>query len=190
MATNNSINANAQGVQYYNGTKTFSGVDASNATNATYVLTSNGTGSAPSFQATVVAPYPSFESNVTLTATQIRGMYVTPVQIVAAPGVGFTWLIDTVITSFTYGGSNVFAGGGTVGVYLNTLSSVIVASSSGIRGTTSYYAYDQDATFNSLSGTGDNQIMTISNVNASYTGNAADDNTLYVSVVYRKLPTP
>lgn len=47
MATNNSINLKAQGTAYYNGTGTFSGVDASTAG---FVLTSNGTGVAPSFQ--------------------------------------------------------------------------------------------------------------------------------------------
>lgn len=47
MATNNDINLNAQGTVYYNGTGTFSGVDGSTAGK---VLTSNGTGVAPSFQ--------------------------------------------------------------------------------------------------------------------------------------------
>lgn len=48
MPTNNAIDLNAQGMAYYNGTGTFSGVDASTAA---FVLTSNGTGVAPSFQA-------------------------------------------------------------------------------------------------------------------------------------------
>jgi len=47
MATNNSSNQKNQGVAYYNGTGSWSGVDAGTAT---YVLTSNGTGVAPSFQ--------------------------------------------------------------------------------------------------------------------------------------------
>ena len=48
MATNNSINISSQGTVYYNGTNAFSGIDASTSG---FVLTSNGTGSAPSFQA-------------------------------------------------------------------------------------------------------------------------------------------
>jgi hypothetical protein len=47
MATNNAIDLTAQGVAYYNGTNAFSGIDASTAG---FVLTSNGTGVAPSFQ--------------------------------------------------------------------------------------------------------------------------------------------
>jgi hypothetical protein len=48
MVTNNSTNIASQGTVYYNGTGTFSGVDGSTAGK---VLTSNGTGVAPSFQA-------------------------------------------------------------------------------------------------------------------------------------------
>jgi hypothetical protein len=48
MGTNNAINIASQGTVYYNGTGTFSGVDGSTAGK---VLTSNGTGVAPSFQA-------------------------------------------------------------------------------------------------------------------------------------------
>lgn len=48
MATNNAINLSAQGIPYYNGAGTFSGLDGSTAG---FVLTSTGTGAAPSFQA-------------------------------------------------------------------------------------------------------------------------------------------
>lgn len=47
MVTANSVNINSQGVVYFNGTTTFSGVDGSTIGK---VLTSNGTGVAPSFQ--------------------------------------------------------------------------------------------------------------------------------------------
>ncbi len=47
MATNNAVNASSQGTLYNNGTGTISGIDASTAGK---VLTSNGTGVAPSFQ--------------------------------------------------------------------------------------------------------------------------------------------
>ncbi len=46
--TNNALNLNTQGVPYYNGTGTFTGLDGSTSGK---VLTSNGTGAAPSFQA-------------------------------------------------------------------------------------------------------------------------------------------
>lgn len=47
MATNNAINASAQGVIYNSGTGTMSGLDGGTAGK---ILTSNGTGVAPSFQ--------------------------------------------------------------------------------------------------------------------------------------------
>lgn len=52
MPTNNAIDLNSQGSVYYNGTGTFSGIDASTSG---FVLTSNGTGVAPSFQAAAAA---------------------------------------------------------------------------------------------------------------------------------------
>jgi Chaperone of endosialidase len=48
MVTNNGINITTQGTVYYNGTGTFSGVDGGASG---HVLTSNGTGVAPTFQA-------------------------------------------------------------------------------------------------------------------------------------------
>ena len=47
MAFNNAINANQQGIQYQSSAGSWTGVDAGTAGN---VLTSNGTGVAPSFQ--------------------------------------------------------------------------------------------------------------------------------------------
>ena len=53
VTQSNSINAGQQGVQYFNGTATFSGIDGSTAGK---VLTSNGTLVAPSFQAATPMP--------------------------------------------------------------------------------------------------------------------------------------
>lgn len=44
----NSLNISQQGIQYFNGTATFTGIDGSTST---FVLTSNGPGTPPSFQA-------------------------------------------------------------------------------------------------------------------------------------------
>lgn len=44
----NALNISQEGIQYFNGVATFTGVDGSTAT---FVLTSNGPGVAPSFQA-------------------------------------------------------------------------------------------------------------------------------------------
>lgn len=58
--TSNDIYVSQQGTEYYNGTGVFTGVDAGTATN---VLTSNGTGMAPSFQA---MPGSTFAPNATI----------------------------------------------------------------------------------------------------------------------------
>lgn len=55
MTTNNAIDLTQQGTTYYNGTGTFSGIDGSTAGK---VLTSNGTGVAPSFQTAAVSLLP------------------------------------------------------------------------------------------------------------------------------------
>lgn len=44
----NALNIKQEGIQYFDGTATFTGIDGSTAT---FVLTSNGVGIAPSFQA-------------------------------------------------------------------------------------------------------------------------------------------
>lgn len=54
MTTNNAIDLQQQGVTYYDGAGNFTGVDGSTSG---FVMTSNGTGTAPSFQATS-APTP------------------------------------------------------------------------------------------------------------------------------------
>src|SRR6185436_7535674 len=54
MAFNNAVNAKQQGTQYLSTTGTWTGVDGGSAGN---VLTSNGTGVAPSFQAASAGTY-------------------------------------------------------------------------------------------------------------------------------------
>jgi hypothetical protein len=61
MPTSNAVNISSQGTVYYNGTGTFSGIDGGASTQ---VLTSNGTGIAPSFQA--AASGSSFIFNLSL----------------------------------------------------------------------------------------------------------------------------
>jgi hypothetical protein len=79
MTSANTLNISAQGVQYFDGAHTFSGLDG---VTSGYVLTSNGTGVAPSFQ---VNP-------ASADGTQIRS-YVS--------GVSVTSSTDTTITSIS-----------------------------------------------------------------------------------------
>lgn len=81
VSTNNSSDIKNQGVQYFNGTGTFSGIDGSTAN---FVLTSNGTGVAPSFQAPTTGTFQVntqvFTSSGTYTPTS--GMVYCIVELV------------------------------------------------------------------------------------------------------------
>lgn len=70
MAFNNAVNASQEGVQYINPTGTWSGVDGSTALK---VLTSNGTGVAPSFQTSFNAASSSFLAYLTNTLSNVTG---------------------------------------------------------------------------------------------------------------------
>lgn len=87
VSTNNSSDIKNQGVQYFNGTGTFSGLDG--ITNG-YVLTSNGTGVAPSFQVPTTGTFQVntqvFTSSGTYTPTS--GMVYCIVELVGGGGGG------------------------------------------------------------------------------------------------------
>ncbi len=74
MATNNSVNINAQGTVYFNGIGTFSGIDASTAG---FVLTSNGTGVAPSFQSFTPSNFPWTNESGNFNAASNNGYICT-----------------------------------------------------------------------------------------------------------------
>lgn len=70
MATNNAINLKSQGIAYYNGSGTISGIDGSTSS---FVLTSNGTGAAPSFQASSSGTPTAFSAYVGTTLSDVIG---------------------------------------------------------------------------------------------------------------------
>ena len=68
----NAVNANSQGTQYLSSSGIWSGIDAGTATQ---VLTSNGTGVAPSFQAAPVSGYSA--ASIVVSPTSGQGNYTT-----------------------------------------------------------------------------------------------------------------
>lgn len=80
MAANNAGNIKDQGVSYCNGSGVFSGIDASTAT---FVLTSNGTGVAPSFQA-VSSGLSLISVERVLTSSEVKNLHGTPITLVSA----------------------------------------------------------------------------------------------------------
>lgn len=93
------------------------------------VLTSNGAGALPTFQAAAGGGADTALSNlvenpvvmvatVNLSAANIQGMFVTPIECIAAPGSGKVIIVNEIVGSFTYGGIQ-FTGGGPVDLYYN-----------------------------------------------------------------------
>lgn len=116
MPTNNAVNISSQGTVYFNGTGTFSGVDGSTSG---FVLTSNGTGVAPSYQVipnlTRAVTTRSSASQLSL-ATTVNGNVITQsgltsgtymcsglVQFAGAPTVTGQQQISITTTSATHG---------------------------------------------------------------------------------------
>ena len=82
--TDNAVNIKSQGTVYFNGTGTFSGLDGSTSG---YVLTSNGTGVAPSFQApTVLSTATTNTGNATSVAVTSSTSYVMAGIGASSPG--------------------------------------------------------------------------------------------------------
>lgn len=73
VVNNNSLNISAQGTVYNSGTGTFSGIDAGAASN---LLTSNGTGVAPSYQAAVAQLIPWTDVTGTSASMAIKNAYL------------------------------------------------------------------------------------------------------------------
>lgn len=92
MATNNGVNITSQGTVYYNGSNAFSGIDGSTSG---FVLTSTGTGAAPSFQAIPAATRQTLARNSGSTlslATTVNGNVIT----LSLP-TGGTWLTNGIV---------------------------------------------------------------------------------------------
>lgn len=80
------------------------------------VLTSNGAGALPTFQAAGVVSV-----NITLSAANITGMNATPVTVIAAPGANKVIVVTQITGSFAYN-SVQYTGGGTIRLQYNGLT--------------------------------------------------------------------
>jgi len=133
MTTNNPINMTSEGVAYYNGTGTFTGVDGNTSG---FVLTSNGTGVAPSFQATS-----SSSSSILVTTFNSSGTWTKstspPTKYIEVFGFnsGGGGASGAKRTSTASGGGGGGAGGG--GFYFNGLATAFGATETVTIGATS-----------------------------------------------------
>lgn len=183
MAANNASNINTQGVCYCNGSGVFSGLDGSTSG---FVLTSNGTGVAPSFQAAGGGGLLS--TSVVLTSAQVKALRASPQTIIAAQGSGTFISVVSVFSKMTYGGTNVFTNGQACELFYagSSVFTSGAAVSSQITASVSTYATATFGTIVPAATACENNALLIKNNGASeITGNAANNNTLTIAVLYR-----
>lgn len=130
-------------------------------------------------------------ATVTLTATEVKALATTPIELVAAPGAGKAIKFMGSSLKLVYGGSNVFAeSGDNLGIKYTNASGVQVSgtveSTGFIDQSASTYTNAEPATDAIVAASAaENAALVLDNLGSNITGNAADDNTLVISTLYR-----
>ena len=156
------------------------------------VLTSNGAGMLPTFQ-TVTAGAGLLQTEFTLTSLQIKSLNATPITVIAAQGAGTMIRVLDVVARLNYGGTNVFTTSSSnqnIRLYYDSVA----------RETATDVIYDRSriiaaASEYEISNANNNTSVPIADVQnlgvivttaaaPEIGGNAANDNTLNVSVLY------
>lgn len=158
------------------------------------VLTSNGAGALPTFQA---AGTGLSSVSITLTNAQVKALHATPIQVVAAPGSGKLLLPFMFQVQLNYGGNNAFTntGNGRMSLFYNNTSGPLGAidiPAPFVTQTASqiFFAAGESISNNlgasfAASSTFTNQALVISQDSATeFAGNAANDNTIDLTVWY------
>lgn len=131
------------------------------------------------------------QAEVTLTATQVKALATTPITLVAAPGAGKVIHFLGAQLKLDYGGSNAFSeAGDNLGIKYTDASGVQVCTTIECTGfidqTADTYTNAVPSADAIVAATGaENQALVLDNLGSNFAGNAADDNTLVVSVLYR-----
>lgn len=152
------------------------------------VLTSDG---ANWTSASAALPSQLNVATITLTSAQIKALHGTPIELIAAPGAGKTIIImSPVWAKFTYGGNNVFSAGSgqVVSLYYGTTTNLTssLVTNVAINGTnTVHFNQSVISTTGSASTNFENKAINAYNVTvAEISGNAANDNTISITVLY------
>ncbi len=149
------------------------------------VLTSNGTDWVSS-----AAPGGGLiRASGVLTSAQIKALHATPIQIIAAPGVGKVIQLQFLLLTMNYGGSNVFVAGAaqTIDYYYSTnvASGANGLTNGQITNTQSqYFSNRANISNQDLANVANLAINLYNPVATEISGNAANDNTVSYSVTY------
>ncbi len=186
--TNATSMTNTDGVVYYDGTRLVTTAVGT----ATQVLTSNGAGVAPTFQAAGGGSSIITSSTVTLLSNDVKTLNATPFVIVTSPGSGKFINVITICIKLNYGGTNAFTasasqtlqarytnGTGTLVVFSAFQNTAIIATSNQIGISAASAGNGQAAS------TVENQNLIIWNpIATEISGNAAGNNTIQVHTTY------
>lgn len=188
--TNATSMATTDGVVYYDGTR----LVTTTAGTSGQVLTSNGAGVAPTYQAAGGGGILS--ASLALTNSQVKNLAGTPIQIIAAPGAGNVINIVNLSSVMTYGGTNAFTNtsGQPIAAYYgtNTSASNLIfnaVSNSTITATATTWEFSVQhgsPTANIAASIAVNAALVIGvpSASANIAGNAANNNTITIYVLY------
>jgi hypothetical protein len=153
-------------------------------------LISNDAGALPTWQNQTGGSTIFNVADITLTNSQLKNLTTTPITLVAAQGAGTIIVPVSMFTRLNYGGNNIFTGAATFRFALGTGLTTATAffNIGGLDLSASTYYFPTVDTFNS--GTGnvntncENQPLVVYNSGTALTGNAANDNTYTIYVLY------
>lgn len=155
---------------------------------ATNQMTTAGSGSTITFTLDEGIPR---TANVSLTSAEVKALAATQQTLVAAPGAGKAIHFMGALLKLTYGGTNAFTeAGDNLGIKYTNASGVQVSgtieTTAFITATANTYTSAIPAGDAIVAATGaENQALVLDNLGSEIAGNAANDNTLEISVVYR-----
>jgi hypothetical protein len=153
------------------------------------VLTSNGAGALPTWQASG-ASTPALQTfSGSLTNTQIKNLIGTPVTLISAAGSGVVIIIINYQIKLIYGGTNNFNSNGTAQLQYAASGATAAAGivCTGWNDTTSN-AYGLGPGLTALTAVSaansENSAIRITNTGSAIGGNAANNNTWNINIVY------
>lgn len=175
-------------ILYASGSNTLSKLAAGAATT---ILTMSG--GVPTWSAAAGGGF--IMANTVLTSAQVKALRATPITVVAAPGAGKFINVVSIAYKLTYGGTSAFtaAVGQTIAVAYTNVSGTTISTSgfsnSSITATSNQIGYCVTTNSLGIAATSrENQPLVAFNATTTeITGNAANDNTITVSVTYQIL---